>query len=67
MAPTRAPKCFGLAAIVISASDDAFTPTCLAFEITRATHNYVEVTYELDAKRLDDVQRMVHIIFGLQS
>jgi hypothetical protein len=44
-----------------------FTPTCLAFEIARATHNYVEVTYELDAKRFDDVQRIVHIIFGLQS
>ena len=43
-----------------------FTPTCLAFEIARATHNYVEVTYELDAKRFDDVQRIVHIIFGLQ-
>ena len=44
-----------------------FTPTCLAFEITRATRNYVEVTYELDAKSLDDVQRIIHIIFGLQS
>ena len=44
-----------------------FTPTCLAFEITRAAHNYVEVTYELDAKRLDDVQRIVHIIFGLPT
>ena len=42
-----------------------FTPTLLAFEISRATHNYVEVTYELDAKRFDDVQRIVHIIFGL--
>ena len=44
-----------------------FTPTCLAFEIARATHNYVEVTYELDAKHFDDVQRIVHIIFGVQS
>ena len=43
-----------------------FTPTSLAFEIARATHKYVEVTYELDAKRCDDVQRIVHIIFGLQ-
>src|ERR1700691_2963200 len=39
-----------------------FTPTRLAFEIARATHNYVEVTYELDVKRFGDVQRIVHII-----
>ena len=44
-----------------------FTPTRLAFEIARTNHNYVEVTYELDAKRFDDVKRIVHIIFGLQS
>ena len=44
-----------------------FTPTRFAFEITRTNHNYVEVTYELDAKRFDDVQRIVHIIFGVQS
>ena len=44
-----------------------FTPTRLAFEIARTNHNYVEVTYELDAKRFDDVQRIVHIIFGVQS
>ena len=44
-----------------------FTPTCLAFEIARRNHNFVEVTYELDAKRFDDVQRIVHTIFGVQS
>ena len=44
-----------------------FTPTRLGFEIARTNHNSVEVTYELDAKRFDDVQRIVHIIFGLQS
>ena len=44
-----------------------FTPTRLAFEIARTNHNYVEVTYELDAKRFDDVQRIVHIIFGVQG
>ena len=44
-----------------------FTPTRLAFEIARATRNYVQVTYELDAKRFDDVQRIVHTIFGVQS
>jgi hypothetical protein len=25
------------------------------------------VTYDLDEKRFDDVQRIVHIIFGTQS
>jgi hypothetical protein len=44
-----------------------FTPTRLAFEIARTNHNYVEVTYELDAKRFNDVQRIVHTIFGVQS
>ena len=44
-----------------------FTSTRLAFEIARTNHNYVEVTYELDAKHFDDVQRIVHIIFGVQS
>ena len=38
-----------------------------AFEIARTNHNYVEVTYELDAKRFNDVQRIVHTIFGVQS
>ncbi len=44
-----------------------FTPTRLAFEIARTDHKYVEVTYELDAKRLGEVQRIVHIIFGVQG
>jgi hypothetical protein len=43
------------------------TPTRFAFEIARMDHKYVEVTYDLDAKRFDDVQRIVHIIFGRQS
>jgi hypothetical protein len=43
------------------------TPTRFAFEIARMDHRYVEVTYDLDAKRFDDVQRIVHIIFGMQS
>jgi hypothetical protein len=34
-------------------------PHRLAFEIARTNRNYVEVTYELDAKRFDDVQRIV--------
>ena len=44
-----------------------FTPTRLAFEIARTDHKYVEVTYDLDAKRFGDVQRIVHIIFGVQG
>jgi len=45
----------------------AFTPTRLAFEISRTDHAYVEVTYDLDAKRFGDVQRIVHIVFGVQG
>jgi hypothetical protein len=44
-----------------------FTPTRLAFEIARPAHKYVEVTYDLHAKRFREVQRIVHIIFGLQG
>jgi hypothetical protein len=43
------------------------TPTRFAFEIARMDHKYVEVTYDLDAKRFDDVQRIVLIIFGMKS
>jgi hypothetical protein len=43
------------------------TPTRLAFEIARTDHKYVEVTYELDAKRFGEVQRIVHIVFGVQA
>jgi hypothetical protein len=42
-----------------------FTATRLAFEIARTDHKYVEATYELDAKRFGEVQRIVHIIFGV--
>jgi hypothetical protein len=44
-----------------------FTPTRLAFEIARTDHKYIEVTYDLDAKRFGDVQRIVHIVFGVQG
>jgi hypothetical protein len=44
-----------------------FTPTRFAFEIAREDHKYVEVTYDLDAKRFDEVRRIVHIIFGMQT
>jgi hypothetical protein len=44
-----------------------FTPTRLVFEIARTDHKYVEVTYDLDAKRFDEVQRVVHIIFGVRG
>ena len=44
-----------------------FTPTHLAFEIARTDRKYVEVTYDLDAKQFGDVQRIVHIVFGVQG
>jgi hypothetical protein len=44
-----------------------FTPTRFAFEIARTDHKYVEVTYDLAAKRFDDVQRIVNIIFGVRG
>ena len=44
-----------------------FTPTRFAFEIARKGHKYVEVTYDLDAQRFDEVRRIVHIIFGMQG
>lgn len=44
-----------------------FTPIRLAFEITRAKDKHVEVTYDLDAKQFDTVQRIVHIVFGVQG
>ena len=44
-----------------------FTATRLAFEIARTEDKYVDVTYELDAKRFGEVQRIVHIIFGVRA
>ena len=44
-----------------------FTRTRLAFEIARTDHKYVEVTYDLDAKQFVEVQRIVHIVFGVQG
>ena len=44
-----------------------FTATRLAFEIARTDHKYVEVTYDLDPKQFNEVQRIVHIVFGVQA
>jgi len=44
-----------------------FTPTRLAFEIDRMDHKHVEVTFDLDATRFSEVQRIVHIVFGVQD
>lgn len=44
-----------------------FTPTRLAFEIARKKHTYVEVTFDLSAKRFSEVKRIVHIIFGVRA
>jgi hypothetical protein len=44
-----------------------FTPTRLAFEIARKHDKYVEVTFDLNAKRFSEVKRIVHIIFGVRA
>lgn len=44
-----------------------FTPTRFAFEIAREANKYVEVNYDLGAKQFRDVQRIVHIIFGVHG
>jgi hypothetical protein len=43
------------------------TPTRLDFEIARPENKYVEVTYDLDSKRFDEVRRIAHIIFGVRG
>jgi len=43
-----------------------FTPTRLAFEIDRPDDRTVEVTYKLSTRRFRQVQRIVHIIFGVE-
>jgi hypothetical protein len=43
-----------------------FTPTHLAFEIDRPEDRIVEVTYKLSSQRFREVQRIVHIIFGVK-
>ena len=44
-----------------------FTPTRLFFEIARAKDKYVEVAYDLDAKKFGEVQRIIQIVFGVQG
>jgi hypothetical protein len=44
-----------------------FTATRLAFEIARKHDKYVEVTFDLNAKRFSEVKRIVHIIFGVRA
>ena len=44
-----------------------FTPTRMTFEIVRSDQKYVEVTYDLDEKQFGEVQRIVHIVFGVQG
>ena len=43
-----------------------FTPTRLAFDIDRPEDRAVEVTYKLSTRRFREVQRIVHIIFGVE-
>lgn len=42
-----------------------FTPTRLAFDIDRPHDRAVEVTYKLSPERFREVQRIVHIVFGV--
>ena len=44
----------------------SFTPTHLSFEIDRPEDRTVEVTYKLSTRRFHKVQRIVHIIFGVE-
>jgi hypothetical protein len=44
-----------------------FTPIRLAFEIVRKDHKYVEVAFDLNAKRFSEIKRIVHIIFGVRA
>ena len=44
----------------------SFTPTHLSFEIDRPEDRTVEVTYKLSTRRFHEVQRIVHIIFGVE-
>jgi hypothetical protein len=43
-----------------------FTPTRLVFEIDRPEDRSVEVTHNLSIGRFREVQRVVHIIFGVE-
>ena len=44
-----------------------FTPTRLAFEIDRPADRLVEVTFRLGARRFQEFQRVVNIIFGVHA
>src|SRR5262249_30404185 len=43
-----------------------FPPPRLAFEIERPEDRSVEVTYKLSTRRFPQVQRIIHIIFGVE-
>jgi hypothetical protein len=43
-----------------------FTQTRLVFEIDRPEDRRVEVTYKLSTQRFRKIQRIVHIIFGIE-
>lgn len=44
-----------------------FTASRLAFMIDRPKNRMVEVTYSLDPTRFNEMERIVHIIFGVRS
>ena len=43
-----------------------FAPTRLVFDIDRATDRGVEVTFMLDPQQLQEVERVVCIVFGVK-
>jgi hypothetical protein len=43
-----------------------FGPTCLVFDIDRATDRRVEITFALDPQRFREVKRFVCLIFGVE-
>ncbi|MBA3057752.1 MAG: hypothetical protein KJ614_03085 [Gammaproteobacteria bacterium] len=44
-----------------------FSPSLLSFEIVRPRDNYVEVSFEFDAKNFEVVHRVAEVIFGLRE
>lgn len=43
------------------------SPTRIAFDIERSTHDRIEVTFSLGASEFEEVRRTVEIVFGLRE
>jgi len=44
-----------------------FSPTRLAFEITRSYHNHVELDFVMTAAEFEEVQPIAEVIFGVRE